>query len=52
MVGFALLFAADTVGRLVRKALSFSKCAENHLEAIHLFITTYNLAIQEQATMR
>ena len=38
------------VGRLVRKALSCSKCAENHLDAIHLFITTYNLAIQQQAT--
>ena len=38
------------VGRLVRKALSFSKCAENHLDAIHLFITTYNLAIQQRAT--
>ena len=40
------------VSRLVRKAYSFSKCAENHLDAIHLFITTYNLAIQQQATMR
>ena len=38
------------VGRLVRKALSFSKCPENHLDAIHFFITTYNLAIQLQAT--
>ena len=38
------------VGRLVRKALSFSKCAANHLDAIHLFITTYNLAIQQQTT--
>ena len=38
------------VSRLVRKAYSFSKCAENHLDAIHLFITTYNLAIQQQAT--
>ena len=40
------------VGRLVRKAYSFSKCAENHLDAIHLFITTYNLAIQQKATVR
>lgn len=39
------------VGRVVRKALAFSKGAENHLEAIHLCISTYNLAIQEQATM-
>ena len=38
------------VSRLVRKAYSFSKCAENHLDAIHLFITTYNLAIQQQTT--
>ena len=38
--------------RLVRRAYSFSKCPENHLEAIHLFITTYNLQIQRQATTR
>ena len=38
------------VGRLIRKTYSFSKHAENHLDAIHLFITTYNLAIQQQAT--
>ena len=38
--------------RLVRKAYSFSKCPENHLDAIHLFITTYNLAIQHKATAR
>ena len=35
------------VSRLVRKAYSFSKCAENHLDAIHFFITTYNLAIKQ-----
>lgn len=35
------------VGRLVRKAYSFSKCPENHLDAIHLFITTYNLQIKQ-----
>ena len=40
------------VGRLVRKALSFSKCPENHLDAIHLFIATYNLAVQHKATVR
>ena len=40
------------VSRLVRKAYSFSKCAENHLDAIHFFITTYNLAVQQQATKR
>ena len=38
--------------RLVRRAYSFSKCAENHLDAIHLFITTYNLALQLKATAR
>ena len=36
----------------MRKAYSFSKNAENHLDAIHLFITTYDLAIQQKATMR
>ena len=39
------------VSRLVRRAYSFSKNAENHLDAIHLFITSYNLAIQQQATV-
>ena len=38
------------VSRLVRKTYSFSKNAENHLDAIHLFITTYNLALKQQAT--
>ncbi len=38
------------ISRLVRRAYSFSKNAENHLDAIHLFITTYNLAVQQQAT--
>ena len=38
------------VGRLVRKACCFSQCAENHLDAVHFFITSYNLGIQEQAT--
>ena len=38
--------------RLVRKTLSFSRCAENHLDAIHLFITTYNLALQQKTTAR
>ena len=36
--------------RLVRRTYSFSKHAENHLDAVHLFITTYNLAIQQQTT--
>ena len=35
--------------RLVRKAYSFSKCAENHLDAIHLFIATHNLRIKQTA---
>ena len=39
------------VSRLVRKALSFSKHAENHLDAIHLFVTTYNLQIKQAATL-
>ena len=40
------------VGRVVRKAYSFSKNAESHLDAVHLFIATYNLAIQQKATVR
>ena len=39
------------VSRLVRKAYSFSKCAENHLDAIHLFIATHNLRIKRNATL-
>ena len=39
------------LSRLVRRAYSFSKHAENHLDAIHLFITCYNLAIQRKATV-
>ncbi|MBE7157175.1 MAG: hypothetical protein INR62_01845 [Rhodospirillales bacterium] len=38
------------VSHLIRKTYSFSKHAENHLDAIHLFITTYNLTIQQRAT--
>ena len=38
--------------RLVRRAYSFSKNAGNHLDAIHLFITSYNLAVQRKATVR
>ena len=37
--------------RLVRRAYSFSKNAENHLDAGHLFITNYNLALQQKATV-
>ena len=36
------------LSRLVRRAYSFSKNAENHLDAIHLFITTYNLAFNSK----
>ena len=38
------------LSRLIRKTYSFSKRVERHLEAIHLFITTYNLAIQRATT--
>ena len=38
------------VSRLVRRAYSFSKSVERHLEAIHLFIVTHNLRIK-QATL-
>ena len=35
------------VGRVVSRTYSFSKHAENHLYAIHFFVTTYNLAIKQ-----
>ena len=35
------------LSRLVRKAYSFSKRIERHLEAIHFFITSYNLQIRQ-----
>ena len=38
--------------RLVRRAYSFSKHAENPLDALHLFITNYNLALQRKATAK
>ncbi len=34
------------LSRLVRRAYSFSKSVERHLEAIHLFITNHNLRIK------
>ena len=40
------------LSRLVRRAYPFSKHAENHLDAIHLFVTTYNLTILHKATAR
>ena len=39
------------LSRLVRRTYSFSKRVERHLEAIHLFITSYNLCIQQQSTV-
>ena len=39
------------VSRLIRKAYSFSKHPENHLDAIHFFITTYNLGIKQSTLM-
>ena len=39
------------MSRLVRRAYSFSKCAEHHLDAIHLFIATHNLRIKQAATL-
>jgi len=38
------------VGRLVRRAYSFSKKVECHLDAIHLFIVSYNLQIKQATT--
>ena len=35
------------MSRLVRRAYSFSKNVERHLEAIHLFIVTHNLLIKQ-----
>ena len=34
------------LSRLVRKTYSFSKSEERHAEAIHLFVTNYNLGIK------
>ena len=38
------------LSRLVRRAYSFSKNVERHLDAIHLFVITYNLRIQQRST--
>ena len=35
------------LGRLVRRSYAFSKRVERHLEAIHLFLTSYNLQIKQ-----
>ena len=39
------------VSRLVRTAYSFSKHPENYLDAIHFFITTYNLQIKQSTSV-
>ena len=39
------------VSRLIRKAYSFSKHPENHLDATHFFIVTYNLEIMQSAPL-
>ncbi len=39
------------VSRLVRRAYSFSKPPENHLDAIHFFIATYNLQIKQSTSL-
>ena len=38
------------LGRLIRRTYAFSKKVERHLDAIHLFLTNYNLGIK-QATI-
>jgi len=38
------------LSRLVRQTYSFSKSVERHLDAIHLFIATYNLGIKQRST--
>ena len=40
--------ARARLSRLVRRTYSFSKSVERHLDAIHLFIATYNLRIQSR----
>ena len=39
------------VSRLVRRSYSFSKSVARHLDAIHLFIVTYNLKIKQATTL-
>ena len=38
------------LSRLVRRSYSFSKKVECHLDAIHLFITSYNLGLKQATT--
>ena len=42
--------ARARLSRLVRRTYSFSKSMERHLDAIHLFVTSYNLCIQRRST--
>ena len=42
--------ARARLSRLVRRTYSFSKKVERHLDAIHLFITSYNLQIMQATT--
>ena len=37
--------------RLARRSYAFSKSVERHAQAIHLFITAYNLEIKHQHTL-
>ena len=39
------------VSRLVRKAYSFSKHPEHHLDAIHFFLISYNLQIKQSTSL-
>ena len=39
------------LGRLGRRAYAFSRSVERHLEAIHLFITGYNLQIKDSTLL-
>jgi hypothetical protein len=39
------------ISRLVCRTYSFSKNIERDLDAIHLFVTTHNLRIQQQSTV-
>ena len=38
------------LSRLVRRAYSFSKSVDRHLDAIHLFLTGYNLRIKQSTS--
>ena len=40
------------VSRLVRRAYSFSKRVDRHLDAIHLFLTGHNLRIKQASSLK